>query len=157
MKFSDFILVDATIPNLKATTKEDAIVEMTRALFKAGGLPENDFDDVAAALLQRERQNSTGIGSAVAIPHVKLLDAPRVVGAIATSSNGIDFDSVDKKPVRLLFLVVSPTDKPGEHLAALERVYEIARNEDYFNRALAAKSIQEIAEVLEFIDAESEA
>jgi len=91
-------------------------------------------------LLEREDLGSTGIGGGVAIPHCKMKDLDGVIVAIGISHRGVDFAADDKQAVRLLFLVVSPEDKPAEHLQSLsaiskwvqsrERVEEILEMED---------------------------
>ena len=91
-------------------------------------------------LLEREELGSTAISGGVAIPHCKMKDLDDVIVAIGISRRGVDFDSDDQQPVHLLFLVVSPEDKPADHLRSLsaiskwvtsrERVEEILEMDD---------------------------
>lgn len=122
MKFADFILVDAIRTEIKATDKEGVIREMVQALLDAGGLKESDYESIVQAILKREELGSTGIGRGIAVPHTKHVSMERLVGTVAVSREGIDFDSLDCEKVNLFFLLVSPTDHPGEHLRALEHI-----------------------------------
>src|SRR5262249_31140112 len=83
----------------------------------------------------REQLGSTGIGRGVAIPHTKHTSVERLIGTVAISKPGVGFDSVDGEPVHVLVLLVSPQDRPGDHLRALENVARSMR-EDGFARAL---------------------
>ncbi|MBQ7813002.1 MAG: PTS sugar transporter subunit IIA, partial [Thermoguttaceae bacterium] len=122
MKFSDFILVDSIITDLKATTNEGVIREMVQSLQNAGGIPEAEYEGIVNAIMRREELGSTGIGRGIAVPHTKHISVDRLVGTVAISSEGVDFESLDCEKVNLFFLLVSPPDRPGEHLRALEHI-----------------------------------
>lgn len=135
MRMSDFVVREAIIPDLKATTKEEAIREMVESLRAAGYFKGSEAEDVIKAILKREQLGSTGIGRSVAIPHTKHSSVDRLIGTVAISRRGIPFDSVDGEPVHVLFLLISPQDRPGDHLRALENVARSMRD-DGFVRAL---------------------
>jgi PTS system fructose-specific IIA component/PTS system nitrogen regulatory IIA component len=132
---SDFVVREAIIPELKATTKEGAIREMVESLRGAGYFRGSEPEDIIKAILKREQLGSTGIGRSVAIPHSKHTSVDRLIGTIAISKTGIPFDSVDGEPVQLLVLLISPQDRPGDHLRALENVARSMRD-DGFVRSL---------------------
>jgi PTS system nitrogen regulatory IIA component len=118
----DFVVRDATIPELAATTKEDALREMVAALINAGEIRADAQDAVVAALVKREQTGSTGIGNGVAVPHAKHEAVDRVVGTVAWSTRGLDFAAIDRQPVHLIILVVFPPDHGGAYLRALEEI-----------------------------------
>jgi nitrogen PTS system EIIA component len=118
----DFVVREATVPELAATTKEDALREMVAALIKAGAIRADAHDAVVAALVKREQVGSTGIGNGVAVPHAKQEAVDRVVGNVGWSSRGLDFASIDRQPVHLIILVVFPPDHGGAYLRALEEI-----------------------------------
>ena len=150
MKFSDFILTDAIITDLKAKSKDEVILEMVTALSKANGIPQADIVGVADSIKRREELGSTGIGHGVAVPHTKHVSVDRLVGAVAVSRReGVDFDSLDCEPVNLIFMLVSPPDRPGEHLRALEHITHQLKD-DGFVRFL--KQAQTVADVLELLN-----
>ena len=147
MKFADFICNESLNANLQATTKEGAIREMVQALVKAGQIPEDNHEDIVHNVLRREELGSTGIGRCVAVPHTKF-NLKKMVGTVAVSPNGVDFDSLDGQPVRVLFLLISPQDQPQDHLLALEHVAKQLR-EDTFRRFLVqARNQADIIELL---------
>jgi mannitol/fructose-specific phosphotransferase system IIA component (Ntr-type) len=117
-----FVVREATVPELAATTREDALREMVAALIKAGTIRADAQDTVVAALVKREQTGSTGIGNGVAVPHAKLQAVDRVVGNVGWSSRGLDFAAIDRQPVHLIILIVFPPDHGGAYLRALEEI-----------------------------------
>jgi len=132
---SDFVVREAIVPELAATTKDGVIREMVESLRAAGFFKGGEPEDIVKAILKREQLGSTGIGRGVAIPHTKHNSVDRLVGTVALSKPGVAFDSVDGEPVHVLVLLVSPQDRPGDHLRALENVARSMRD-DGFVRSL---------------------
>ena len=122
MKFSDFVAVEAIRPNIVATSKEGVIREMTQSLVDAGKIASHEMESIVKAIMKREDLGSTGIGRGVAVPHTKHPSVNRLIGTVAISQQGVDFESLDGDPVQLFFLLVSPPDRPGDHLRALENI-----------------------------------
>src|SRR4051812_16805280 len=120
MKLVEILSPQAIIPDMKATSKIDALHEL------AGGLAavhtELDAARLVEVLLEREELGSTAIGEGIAIPHGKLAGLTNVVAAFGRSLPGVDFDSLDGSPTRLFVLLVAPEDSAGIHLKALARV-----------------------------------
>ena len=135
MRMSEFIVRPAILPSLAATTKEAVIRGMVESLREAGQFRGADLEDIIRAILKRELLGSTGIGRGVAIPHTKHNSVERLVGTLAISRGGVAFDSLDGEPVYVFVLLISPQDRPGDHLRALENVSRSLR-EDGFVRAL---------------------
>lgn len=152
MKFADFICNESLNANLQATTKEGAIREMVRSLVDAGQLPEENYEDIVHIVLKREELGSTGIGRCVAVPHTKF-DVKKMVGTVAVSPNGVDFDSLDGQPVRVLFMLISPTDQPQDHLLALEHIAKQLREDTFRRFMMQVKSQADIIELLSEADA----
>jgi PTS system nitrogen regulatory IIA component len=78
--------------------------------------------------MQREKLNSTGLGEGIAIPHGKLLNAPRIFGVFARLERPIDFESLDGQPVDLLFALIAPESAGADHLKALSIIARLLRN-----------------------------
>jgi nitrogen PTS system EIIA component len=135
MRMSDFVVRDAIIPELSANNKEGVIREMVASLRSAGYFKGGEPEDLVKAILKRELLGSTGIGRGVAIPHTKHNSVDRLIGTVALSKAGVSFDSLDGEPVFVFFLLISPQDRPGDHLRALENVSRCLRD-DGFVRAL---------------------
>jgi nitrogen PTS system EIIA component len=122
----DLLRDDLILEELEAVDKRGVIDEFSRLLKATGRI--KDTDEFIRVLLERESLGSTGIGDGVAIPHAKLHLFPEMVVAFGRSSKGVDFQSLDAEPVHLFFLLVTPDDRPGEHLRALARISRILKN-----------------------------
>jgi PTS system fructose-specific IIA component/PTS system nitrogen regulatory IIA component len=103
-------------------TKEQAIRTVLDRLVQDRSIGAEHYDVILGDILRREQLGSTGIGRGVAIPHCKTAPLDRIVGAVATFSDGVDFGSLDGEPVKVMCLMVSPGDRPGDHLRMLERI-----------------------------------
>jgi mannitol/fructose-specific phosphotransferase system IIA component (Ntr-type) len=152
MRMSDFVARDAIIPDLAATTKEGVIREMVESLRAAGQFRGSDLEDVVKAILKRELLGSTGIGRGVAIPHTKHNSVDRLIGTVAVSSKGVAFDSLDGEPVYVFVLLISPQDRPGDHLRALENVSRCLRDDGFVRSLRQAGSRENIAALLDRAD-----
>jgi mannitol/fructose-specific phosphotransferase system IIA component (Ntr-type) len=148
MKFQDFVCQDALIADLKATTARAVMEEMVDALIKAGKLPEAKRKSVVDSLMAREKKASTGFGNGVAIPHVKHEAVGTLVGIVARSSNGVEFSALDRQPVHVFFLLVSPPNQPAEHLKAMENIFRNAQKEHWRRFLRQADTVDAIWELL---------
>lgn len=152
MKFADFITPEAIQSDLKADDKEGVIREMVQALVEAGRIRAADYESIVEAILSREELGSTGIGRGVAVPHTKHPGVDRLVGSVAISREGVDFDALDGEKVNLFFLLISPQDRPGDHLRALENIARQLRDETFCRFLKQAKSAEDIRQLLEEAD-----
>jgi len=148
MKLTEFVVQNAIIPNLKATTKEDVIREMVAGLKTSGNIRAEDEGAVVDAILKREELGSTGIGNGVAVPHTKHPSASELVATVAVSQTGVDFASLDGEDVFILFLLVSPPDRPGDHLRGLENISRHLRGHDFCNFLKQSKSAKDVWDLL---------
>lgn len=152
MKFADFVSRDAIRAQLTATDKEGAIREMVRALLDAGKIDANELESIVKAILKREELGSTGIGRGVAVPHTKHPSVDRLVGTVAVSRQGVDFASLDGETVQLFFLLISPPDRPGDHLRALENISRQLRDDTFCRFLKQAKNAEDIQQLLDEAD-----
>jgi mannitol/fructose-specific phosphotransferase system IIA component (Ntr-type) len=152
MRIADFVVRDAIIPDVSATTKEGAIREMVASLRAAGHFKTGDPEEVVKAILKRELLGSTGIGRGVAIPHTKHPTVEKLVGTVALSKSGVSFESLDGEPVHVFVMLVSPQDRPGDHLRALENVSRSLRDDGFVRQLRQAKTRDEIWALLQDAD-----
>jgi fructose-specific phosphotransferase system IIA component len=153
MKFSDFICKEAIRTELEAGQKKDVIRAMTRSLLEAGKINEKDYESIVEAILKREELGSTGIGRGVAVPHTKHPSIDKLIGTVAISHEGVDFESLDGEKVHLLFLLVSPPDRPGDHLRALENISRQLRDDTFCRFLKQSKKPEEVWQLLDEADA----
>jgi len=152
MRMSDFVVRDAIIPDLKAVAKEPVIQELVAGLREAGYFKGGEPEDIVKAVLKRELLGSTGIGRGVAIPHSKHPSVDRLVGTVAVSKAGVGFDALDGEPVHVFVLLISPQDRPADHLRALENVARALRDDGFVRSLRQATSRDQIWELLETAD-----
>lgn len=152
MKFTDFVSREGIVASLAAKDKEGVIREMAGALMRGGGIVEGELDGIVKAILKREELGSTGIGRGVAVPHTKHPSVQRLVGTVGVSREGVDFNSLDGEKVQLVFLLVSPPDRPGDHLRALENISRQLRNDSFCRFLKQAKSAEDVLQLLDEAD-----
>jgi mannitol/fructose-specific phosphotransferase system IIA component (Ntr-type) len=152
MKLSDIIVTDAIVPELQASSREEAIGTLVEQLAEAGAIARKNVQEITEAVLSREEQATTGIGKGVALPHAKLKGVKKPIGTIGRSSEGIDFASLDSKPVYSVILLLSSPDNPDEHLQAMETIFKHVQR-DMFRKFLRQSETQEaITELIQEAD-----
>lgn len=135
MKLTEIVRTGAIVPQLAARERDDAVRELVAALVASGAAPAESEHELVTRLLDRERKGSTGFGRGVAVPHVKHRAVNGIHAAIGISAQGIDFNALDKQPVYTVFLLLSPEDRPEEHLQAMETIFKNL-SKDTFRRFL---------------------
>jgi PTS system nitrogen regulatory IIA component len=163
MRLTNFLVRDAVVPNLATTAagvdprdqtavrvvKQQVVGEMVAALRQSGYFRDDDLHDIVRAVMRREELGTTGIGHGIAIPHSRHQSVDRLIGTLALSRGGLPFESLDGEPVHVFFLLVSPQDRPGDHLRALEAVVRTMRDEEFVRRLRACQTADEIWTLLE--------
>ncbi len=152
MKLSDFVVSDAILTNLSVQNKEGAIRALVSGLTTAGVVTADAEESIVAAILKREELGSTGIGNGVAVPHTKHPSVTKLVAAIALTNQGVDFQSLDGGAVHILFLLISPPDRPGDHLRGLENISRHLRNQNFCNFLRQAKTKEAVISLLHEAD-----
>ena len=152
MQFADFILQDAVRIEIKATNKQGVIREMVQSLLDAGGVKKEEFEGIVKAIIKREELGSTGIGRGIAVPHTKHPSVERLVGCVAVCHEGVNFDSLDSEKAHLFFLLVSPPERPGEHLRALEHITRQLKDDTFCRFLKQSKTKEDVLTLLEEAD-----
>ena len=152
MKFSDFINTKAICAELKAQTKDEVIEELVQSLLDSGQIQADQREDIVASIMKREELGSTGIGRGVAVPHTKHPSVEQLVGTVGVSVNGVDFDSLDGERVQLFFLLISPPERPGDHLRALENISRQLRDETFCRFLKQSRSPSDSEQLLQESD-----
>lgn len=150
VQVNELIVENAILTELSSKTKLQAIDELLNVLISSGRLNSNK-SEVLANLTERENIGTTGIGDRVAIPHACSSSMRQTVIAIGRSKEGIDFNSLDKKPVHLIFLLLGPINSTGLHLRILARISHLLKIDKFIDKLLA---IDTKAGILEYIKKE---
>ncbi len=138
MTITDILARERVLPDLVGSTKAEVLEELATML-------DGDVDGVGVTaivdvLRERERLNSTAIGDGIAIPHGRLSSIDDVVAGFARSSKGVEFDSVDRKPTHLFFVLLAPDDAAALHLKALARISRLLKDRDFRERLVGLDS-----------------
>jgi len=120
-------------------TKEAALLRLSELLARPSTKTKMTVGDFYRVLCEREALQSTGIGDGVAIPHGSLDGLESQRAALLVCPDGLPFDAIDGRPVRILFAVVGPKRTTGEHLKTLARVSRLLRDAAFRQRLLSAK------------------
>jgi mannitol/fructose-specific phosphotransferase system IIA component (Ntr-type) len=155
MKLLDIVVEDAIIPNLAAAERDGAIAEIVDALVAGGAVSSELRDEFVKAIIRREKRGSTGFGHGVAVPHVKHPAISKMVVAVGISQGGVDFNALDKQPVYSIFLLLSPEDKPEDHLDAMEAIFGNLSHETFRRFLRQATTVEEVRTLLEEADAKA--
>ncbi len=147
MKILDILAIDSIVPDLKGRTKKQVLEELIDAVKQ--NKPDIDRERLMKVLLERERLGSTGIGDGIAIPHGKLRDINDLVLSFGRSAEGIDFESMDGKPVHLFFLLVAPEACAGTHLRALAKIARLLKNGTVRKRLAKVDSREDIFSIIQ--------
>lgn len=136
---------ESRIVDLKATTKEEALRELVDVL--ATSPLVTDKEELLNAIFEREKVISTGVGIEVALPHVKIPSVKDFVIAIGRSHKGIDFDSLDEKPVYIIVMIGANDKQAGEFLKVLAQLVLKLKNKNFRKAVMFAKSPKRIKEL----------
>lgn len=152
MKILDILAVDSIVSELKGKTKKQVLEELIDAVKQ--NKPNIDRDQFMKVLLERERLGSTGIGDGIAIPHGKLNGIDDLALSFGRSVEGIDFESMDGKPVHLFFLLVAPEACAGVHLRALAKIARLLKNGTVRKKLAKVVSREDIFSIIQQEDEE---
>ena len=137
------------IPNIVALERWQAIEEIVQFLIQGGYLQAKDKENVLAALAQREETMSTGIGFGVAIPHAPSDAVDKIIVAFGRSKQGIEFESLDDKPVHFIVLFLVPSNQFQMHLKTLSAIAKFLNNRVTREELMIAPDAASIMKIFE--------
>jgi mannitol/fructose-specific phosphotransferase system IIA component (Ntr-type) len=146
MKLTERFFENGIIINSNKVTKQELIEEMVDLLVRVYDLGHRE--EILEAVLSRESKMSTGIGCGLAVPHAKVDHVEKMCIVAMTVHNGVDFDAIDREPVYLLFLVVSPSNTVGPHIRALSSVSRIMADAEVRKQLIACQDAHEFYTIL---------
>ncbi len=145
MNFSQLLDRNAIIANITSINKKGVIEELSNAVSTA---TTASAKDIARVLMEREQLGSTGIGGGIAIPHGKLDTVKDIRIGFGLSKNGVEYDSLDNKPVHLFFVLLTPENSAGGHLKVLAQISRLLKMDQFKKKLLAADSADMIYEII---------
>ena len=146
MKIDEILKKESVIADLVGKNKLEVIQEMTSCL-KQNNIIKDD-QALFTTLMEREKLGSTGIGENVAIPHGKSDELTQIITVFARSLGGVDFESLDQKPVHFVCMVIAPAHSTGQHLKALARISRLFKNQTLREGILKAEDSNAIYSIL---------
>ena len=144
MKISDILTEQTIITGLEGRTKDDIINTLVDLVGRSPKV--SDKEKVRSAIFDREKIMSTGVGNGFAIPHGKTDAVSDVVAAFGVTAQPIDYQSLDEKPVRLVFLLVGKDSMVGPHIKLLSRISRLMNKEEFREKLLQATSSRDVLE-----------
>ncbi len=152
MKLREIVVEQAILPNLNASDRDEAIAQIINAMVDAGAVSDDHREEFTNAVIKREKRASTGFGHGVAVPHVKhsAINSPMI--GIGVSHEGVDFNALDNQPVYTIVLLLSPEDRPENHLDAMEAIFGNLSQEVFRRFLRQAQSVEDVLTLLEEAD-----
>jgi len=147
MRLRDLLDESVVKVGLQSLDKEECFEEMIDLLVRAGRI--TDRAGALAAVRQREAQGTTGIGQGVGIPHGKHPSIPGLTAALGTSRRGVEFESIDGEPVRVVFMLLARIDDPGPHVRALAEIARLVQTPGFYRKLIEAESAHDILDILD--------
>ena len=146
MKIMDYLSEEWVIPDLKGTDKASVLKELSSVLVAPCQM--TSVEDLLQVLLDREKLGSTGIGEGIAIPHGRLKKLKKFFISFGRSVKGVDFDSIDRKPSQLFFLVMAPENSAVDNLKLLSRIVTLLKEPSFKKRLMGAQSRKELFQII---------
>ena len=142
MKVTNILTENFIIAELSSNQKNEAINELLE-LFRSDDRVL-DFEKMKESVLEREKIMSTGVGKGFAIPHGKTSGVKEILAAFGKSTKPIEYDSLDGKPVQLLFLLIGRENMVSAHIKLLSRISRMMNRDEFRQKLIDAKSSAEI-------------
>jgi len=137
------------IVDLAASDRWQAIDELIESLAAAGKIKPEDKEAVAAAVKRREQSMSTGIGFGIGIPHATIDLVSEVVSVLGRSKTGINFEALDKQPVKLVVLFLVPKGQIQRHLHTLANIAKLLHQQDFRHALEQVQDVSALDKVIE--------
>jgi fructose-specific phosphotransferase system IIA component len=150
MKICQLLKPELIKLELTSRDKESAIRELAELM--RGKKEVVDLDKFIHDVYEREQLGSTAVGDGIALPHARSEGIRELIITFGRSSQGLDFEALDEKPVNLIFLIGTPKDDVGTYLKTLAHLSRLLKKENIRNRLLSANSSQEVIEIFKEVE-----
>ena len=154
MKITDLLSVNAVNLNVSASDKNDVLNQAVDLMAAQGNI--KDRASYLKAVLEREKESTTGVGDGIAIPHGRC-DGVRTPGLIAmVIPNGVDYEALDDEPVHLLFLIAANPQSGSAHIDILSKLSGMLMHDEFTEALKNAKSPEEFLKIIDDAEAEKD-
>ncbi len=143
MLISEIFKPDWVLVDLKSTSKEDLFREMVDFLVHKA--PSLSRETLLTGLWEREKKMTTGIARNIALPHTHLPNLNRTYGVLGISQKGIDYQSLDGKPVHVVMMLVGDDNAPDGHLFVLKNLALLMTNPEFYPALMKCKTAKEVS------------
>ena len=146
MKLTDYMNEKMMEVDLNAQAPGEVLQILVSKMVASGLLKRGD--DALRRLREREKVMSTGIGGGIAIPHARTPDVNCTLIALGRSPEGVPFNAVDSKPVKLVFLILGPPESSAEHVKVLARIARLVKQPDFIAQCATAQTVEDLMEIV---------
>jgi len=148
MKLNKYIAKDQIFLNFTAPNKDEVLVQLVKKSIALGLVPGEMEEEVLAALKEREKLTSTGLGYGCAVPHIKTAAVNRINILYAHCPQGIDFEALDGNPVNFIFMMLAPEKVTADYLKILSAISALAKDPKARRRLAEAKTVEDVLAIL---------
>lgn len=147
MRITDLLSVGSICLNGTPGSKPEALNQVIDLMCKNGNI--DDREVYRDSVYKREEESTTGIGDGIAIPHGKsdVVNAPGLAAMVIRG--GVDFDSLDGEPVKLIFLIAAPDTEENVHLDVLSKLSILLMDEEFTKNLTEAKNVEEFLRIID--------
>jgi mannitol/fructose-specific phosphotransferase system IIA component (Ntr-type) len=146
MRLTDFLSPETVKVPLEGTTKEEVLRELVDLICR--GKEEPFCEDVFRTIMEREWLMSSGIGQGIALPHGFWAHEAPFAAALGIPAQPIEFDSIDGKPVEIVFLLICDEEHTNTKLKGLARISRLLHREEFRQALAASTSAEEAMQVI---------
>lgn len=132
----------------KAKNRWEIIEEMVEQAVKSRDISVNDSEVIKSALIEREKSMSTGIGNGVAIPHCSTSKVSNIITVMSLLPKGLNFESIDNEPVKIIILLIVPKDKLTQHIKTLANIAKMMNDSALREKLLSLKTADSVIKTL---------
>ena len=147
INIKDILDIRSIVVGLEVKDKDELLETMVDLAAESGNIL--DVDEAKERIFEREKLMSTGVGNGVALPHAKTNQITKTVGSFSVLSEAIDYDALDKEPVKIVLLILGKETNVGEHLKLLSSISKLLGKEAFISEILDAETSDEILEIFE--------
>ena len=148
MKILEYLVPERIKVNLEGKTKEEIIKEMAQLFVKSEVLNSEDLEEFVKEINEREKLTPTGMQDGIAIPHARTPLVKELSLALGISREGVDFESMDGEPSKLIFMIAAPEETKKEHLDLLAEISKLSYEEELVEELKTASTIEKITNKL---------